>query len=258
MPEKPSDTLMSGVTFSEDSINRASSTSGSSKTSPDVTDCSHIPFRKCSTSTRTSVQSMDDIQTNVFSNSAKNLKLMLQGNRVNSGTHSNPELARRELLPSKQKRTYSSSRRYVSPNADSNNAQFERVSEQPTVRESSGARPQKHLLSLGKLPPQLIQRGRNRTLISSHSSSSPFRIPTLALFRLLLYPLIPIFSFTLMCVVRWVWFRSAMPSRWEILNVLSGFLRALEGFLCLIVFLLNPALNRSFREIRKRNTPVFT
>ncbi|KAJ2711899.1 hypothetical protein H4R19_003029 [Coemansia spiralis] len=110
-------------------------------------------------------------------------------------------------------------------------------------------------LSLSNLP---SFSSRSRSQLPLGSGTPPFRIPTLALVRLLLYPLIPILSFTLMCVVRWVWFRSNMPSRWEILNVVSGFLRALEGFLCLIVFLLNPALNRSFREIRKRNTPVFT
>ncbi|KAJ2387246.1 hypothetical protein H4S02_003454 [Coemansia sp. RSA 2611] len=120
------------------------------------------------------------------------------------------------------------------------------------------ARGPKPLISLNSLPPQFTLRSSNQSTFASQTYSSPFRIPTLALVRLLLYPLIPIFSFTLMCVVRWVWFRSAMPSRWEILNVVSGFLRAMEGLLCLVVFLLNPALNRSFREIRKRNTPVFT
>ncbi|KAJ2896862.1 hypothetical protein IWW38_001895 [Coemansia aciculifera] len=114
------------------------------------------------------------------------------------------------------------------------------------------------LTALQILLPQFTLRSSNQSTFASQSYSTPFRIPTLALVRLLLYPLIPIFSFTLMCVVRWVWFRSAMPERWEILNVVSGFLRAMEGLLCLVVFLLNPALNRSFREIRKRNTPVFT
>ncbi|KAJ2377061.1 hypothetical protein IW150_001608 [Coemansia sp. RSA 2607] len=113
------------------------------------------------------------------------------------------------------------------------------------------------LLRLTSLPSLFTLRSSNRSTFTSSSSNSQFRIPTLALVRLLLYPLIPILSFTLMCVVRWVWFRSIMPSRWEVLNVVSGILRALEGFLCLIVFLLNPALNRSFREIRKRNTPLF-
>ncbi|KAJ1720933.1 hypothetical protein LPJ53_004483 [Coemansia erecta] len=117
-------------------------------------------------------------------------------------------------------------------------------------------RARRPLLRLASLPPQFTLRS-NRSTFTSSSSNSQFRIPTLALARLILYPLIPILSFTLMCVVRWVWFRSTMPSRWEVLNVVSGILRALEGFLCLIVFLLNPALNRSFREIRKRNTPVF-
>ncbi|KAJ2516030.1 hypothetical protein H4217_004834 [Coemansia sp. RSA 1939] len=112
------------------------------------------------------------------------------------------------------------------------------------------------LLKLAGLPPPFTLRSSHRSVLACQpGASAPFRIPTLALVRLLLYPLIPIFSFTLMVVVRWVWFRSNLPSRWEVLNVVSGFLRALEGFLCLIVFLLNPALNRSFREIRKRNTP---
>ncbi|KAJ2401476.1 hypothetical protein GGI23_001372 [Coemansia sp. RSA 2559] len=115
------------------------------------------------------------------------------------------------------------------------------------------------VLRLANLPPPFTLRSNHRSvLVCQNGASSPFRIPTLALVRLLLYPLIPIFSFTLMVIVRWVWFRSNMPSRWEVLNVVSGFLRALEGFLCLIVFLLNPALNRSFREIRKRNTPLFS
>ncbi|KAJ2596008.1 hypothetical protein GGF39_003616 [Coemansia sp. RSA 1721] len=120
------------------------------------------------------------------------------------------------------------------------------------------SQPRRPLLRLTSLPPQFTFRSSNRTTFVSSSNGSQFRIPTLALVRLLLYPLIPIISFTLMCVVRWVWFRSTMPSRWEVLNVVSGILRALEGFMCLIVFLLNPALNRSFREIRKRNTPVFS
>ncbi|KAJ2812445.1 hypothetical protein FBU31_007594, partial [Coemansia sp. 'formosensis'] len=81
------------------------------------------------------------------------------------------------------------------------------------------ARPQRPLISLNNLPPQFTLRSSNQSTFASQSYSTPFRIPTLALVRLLLYPLIPIFSFTLMCVVRWVWFRSAMPSRWEILNV---------------------------------------
>ncbi|KAJ1645893.1 hypothetical protein LPJ64_002554 [Coemansia asiatica] len=123
---------------------------------------------------------------------------------------------------------------------------------------TSIAQPKRPLLRLTGLPPQFTLRSSNRTTFVSSSNGSQFRIPTLALVRLLLYPLIPIISFTLMCVVRWVWFRSTMPSRWEVLNVVSGILRALEGFMCLIVFLLNPALNRSFREIRKRNTPVFS
>ncbi|KAJ1819713.1 hypothetical protein LPJ60_003608, partial [Coemansia sp. RSA 2675] len=128
----------------------------------------------------------------------------------------------------------------------------------PLQARNGTARGPKPLISLNSLPPQFTLRSSNQSTFASQTYSSPFRIPTLALVRLLLYPLIPIFSFTLMCVVRWVWFRSAMPSRWEILNVVSGFLRAMEGLLCLVVFLLNPALNRSFREIRKRNTPVFT
>ncbi|KAI8322934.1 hypothetical protein GQ54DRAFT_310533 [Martensiomyces pterosporus] len=115
------------------------------------------------------------------------------------------------------------------------------------------------VLTLENIPtPATLQNHRSTYSGHSSGSSSPFRIPTLALVRLLLYPLIPILSFTLMCVVRWVWFRSTMPSRWEVLSVASGMLRAMEGFLCLIVFLLNPALNRSFREIRKRSTPVFS
>ncbi|KAJ2869386.1 hypothetical protein GGH93_006176, partial [Coemansia aciculifera] len=126
------------------------------------------------------------------------------------------------------------------------------------AKNGPAVRQPKPLISLTSLPPQFTLRSSNQSMFASQSYSTPFRIPTLALVRLLLYPLIPIFSFTLMCVVRWVWFRSAMPSRWEILNVVSGFLRAMEGLLCLVVFLLNPALNRSFREIRKRNTPVFT
>ncbi|KAJ2784636.1 hypothetical protein H4R18_001015 [Coemansia javaensis] len=130
-------------------------------------------------------------------------------------------------------------------------------------RSSSGWwwRGRQRMLSLSGLVPLLTPRTRTQSpaeLQLAAAAAAAFRIPTLALVRLLLYPLIPILSFTLMCVVRWVWFRSALPSRWEILNVVSGFLRAFEGFLCLIVFLLNPALNRSFREIRKRNTPVFT
>ncbi|KAJ2402216.1 hypothetical protein GGF41_007603, partial [Coemansia sp. RSA 2531] len=124
------------------------------------------------------------------------------------------------------------------------------------AKNGPAVRQQRPLISLNSLPPQFTLRSSNQSTFASQSYSTPFRIPTLALVRLLLYPLIPIFSFTLMCVVRWVWFRSAMPSRWEILNVVSGFLRAMEGLLCLLVFLLNPALNRSFREIRKRNTPV--
>ncbi|KAJ2734798.1 hypothetical protein IW152_002016 [Coemansia sp. BCRC 34962] len=128
----------------------------------------------------------------------------------------------------------------------------------PFQAKSGPVRAPRPLISLNSLPPQFTLRSSNQSTFASQTYSTPFRIPTLALVRLLLYPLIPIFSFTLMCVVRWVWFRSAMPSRWEILNVVSGFLRAMEGLLCLMVFLLNPALNRSFREIRKRNTPVFT
>ncbi|KAJ2451203.1 hypothetical protein GGF42_004313 [Coemansia sp. RSA 2424] len=127
-----------------------------------------------------------------------------------------------------------------------------------SAKSEPAVRTQKPLITLQSLPPQFTLHSSNQSTFASQSYSTPFRIPTLALVRLLLYPLIPIFSFTLMCVVRWVWFRSAMPSRWEILNVVSGFLRAMEGLLCLVVFLLNPALNRSFREIRKRNTPVFT
>lgn len=128
----------------------------------------------------------------------------------------------------------------------------------PSVKKISWYR--LRLNSLSSWSQSIRNSGNNRqTLVTSNSTpnSSPFRIPALALVRLLLYPLIPILSFTLMCVVRWVWFRSNMPSRWEILNVVSGYLRAMEGFLCLFVFLLNPALNRSFREIRKRNTPTF-
>ncbi|KAJ2769650.1 hypothetical protein IWQ57_003014 [Coemansia nantahalensis] len=130
--------------------------------------------------------------------------------------------------------------------------------EHPTEEPPRQSRAATLSLSLSNLLTLPSLSRRSRTQMAPVPGTPPFRIPTLALVRLLLYPLIPILSFTLMCVVRWVWFRSNMPSRWEILNVVSGFLRALEGFLCLIVFLLNPALNRSFREIRKRNTPVFT
>ncbi|KAI9502109.1 hypothetical protein BX070DRAFT_235779 [Coemansia spiralis] len=142
------------------------------------------------------------------------------------------------------------------PNAEAG-AEPNLLSTPSTLNTASKAH-RRPILRLASLPPPFLFRNSHRSTLASQATvTAPFRIPTLALVRLLLYPLIPILSFTLMCVVRWVWFRSTMPSRWEVLNVVSGVLRALEGFLCLIVFLLNPALNRSFREIRKRNTPTF-
>ncbi|KAJ1946981.1 hypothetical protein EC988_005471, partial [Linderina pennispora] len=77
----------------------------------------------------------------------------------------------------------------------------------------------------------------------------------MVLVRMLLYPLIPICTLTVMCVVRWLYLLAKISSQFILVNEASGMLKAMQGFLCLIVFLLNPALNRSFREIRKRSTP---
>ncbi|KAJ2663386.1 hypothetical protein IW148_002516 [Coemansia sp. RSA 1199] len=242
-PPNPSDTLMSGVTFNEDTDIRVYQADRPSSTCSD-------PNAK---------------QSSIHHQLSERVRASTVGT-YNPNTYEDPGcLPFRTSNPGKQLlKGYQSLRKSVDsyrrsdPNHITTNpydSHLTQTQESPGHRESFKRR---FLPKLGSLPPQLTLRSKNRLLVSSNPMASPFRIPTLALFRLLLYPLIPIFSFTLMCVVRWVWFRSTMPSRWEILNVVSGFLRALEGFLCLIVFFLNPALNRSFREIRKRNTPVYS
>ncbi|KAJ2388081.1 hypothetical protein H4S02_003050 [Coemansia sp. RSA 2611] len=249
VPANPSDTLMSGVTFNEDTdihiyhIGRPES----ALSEPNMREStirdrfSHL-YKAATVGT-------DDPGTRLQSGSC----LPLRSSKSSVGSRIKLHLNMYKPMDYWHQLTSHHSSRNSKDGEHSS-----RHNSPPLMRSQPETRPQRFLLKLGSLPPQLTLRSRNRSLMSSSSGSSPFRIPTLALFRLLLYPLIPIFSFTLMCVVRWVWFRSTMPSRWEILNVVSGFLRALEGFLCLIVFLLNPALNRSFREIRKRNTPVFS
>ncbi|KAJ2159366.1 hypothetical protein GGF46_003069 [Coemansia sp. RSA 552] len=234
----PSDTLMSGVTFNEDSLARISSSEGVAKQARTNSSSSMLP--------RMPPRSSED----------------LLDQKEKPGNPPHPRMSRTgAALKAPQIDLPSNYTSLTGEGAHSIDAIRRSVyGDSPPEHQASRThrRPRRFLLNLSNLPPQITLRSRNRTFLSSNSSTSPFRIPTLALVRLLLYPLIPIFSFTLMCIVRWVWFRSTMPSRWEILNVVSGFLRALEGLLCLLVFLLNPALNRSFREIRKRNTPVFT
>ncbi|KAJ2776452.1 hypothetical protein GGI15_004842 [Coemansia interrupta] len=215
----PSDTLMSGITISDEAIAELESSSSSSHSSKEF----EAQLRKDSEISQISPSS-------TRSGTGGSLQMSPATDQV-------------RFMPTDSPAKDSQSIEIPSTN---------RVSIKDTV-----FRARRPLLRLASLPPQFTLRSSNRSTFTSSSSNSQFRIPTLALVRLLLYPLIPILSFTLMCVVRWVWFRSTMPSRWEVLNVVSGILRALEGFLCLIVFLLNPALNRSFREIRKRNTPVF-
>ncbi|KAJ1680429.1 hypothetical protein EV182_000010 [Spiromyces aspiralis] len=94
---------------------------------------------------------------------------------------------------------------------------------------------------------KLGRQGRKRW--SQPPKARNFRPPMFAIIRLLLYPLVPILSLALMAIVRWVWFQSSVPSS-EGLSRTSSILRASQGVLCLVVFLLNPALNRTFRELR--------
>ncbi|KAJ1922194.1 hypothetical protein H4219_000056 [Mycoemilia scoparia] len=103
-----------------------------------------------------------------------------------------------------------------------------------------------------KTPPLFLLQNSNNNDYKTQSWSRNSRPPTFAIFRLLLYPLVPIITLTLMAVVRWVWFRSTMPPKYIILNHSSGVLRSSQGILCLVVFLLNPALNRIFKELRKK------
>ncbi|KAI9471724.1 hypothetical protein BX667DRAFT_517137 [Coemansia mojavensis] len=237
LPTHPSDTLMSGVTFNENThvhmyhTERRSSLA-EAKSDEETKNCRISKLYNSHCSDLANITSGCLPLRNSLSSTRSRIKSYLSSTK--SDRH-----------PSPCNSTSNQVKRYSDP-TDYLDARNKRT------------RSQRLLIKLSSLPPQLTLRSRNRSLVSSGSTMSPFRIPTLALLRLLLYPLIPILSFTLMCIVRWVWFRSDMPSRWEILNVVSGFLRALEGFLCLIVFLLNPALNRSFHEIRKRNTPVFS
>ncbi|KAJ2747133.1 hypothetical protein GGI20_000747 [Coemansia sp. BCRC 34301] len=253
----PGDTLVSGITFDNSkgtSLPESSTRHGAMLHPKSVLFA--VPFNhgdsSCGSSFSSSGSGLSEISAIDVAQLSVNAAMEPANPRHETFTSGATAINSPEITPAVGPPQSTSSTANDSTHGDDNAGIMVDKKSEPSVRT------QKPLITLQSLPPQFTLRSSNQSTLASQSHSTPFRIPTLALVRLLLYPLIPIFSFTLMCVVRWVWFRSTMPSRWEILNVVSGFLRAMEGLLCLVVFLLNPALNRSFREIRKRNTPVFT